>query len=186
MISIFSLWLPILLSAVFVFIASALVWMVLPHHKSDYKGLPNEDAERETLTPQNIPPGQYDIPHIQSPDTIKDPEVKKKFDDGPVGFFTVLPSRVPNMGKNMVLSFVYYLVVGILVSYVASRFLEPGVEYLKVFLLVGVVTWLTYGFGVIQDSIWFGKPCSSVIKHLFDSLIYALLTAGVFGWLWPS
>ena len=187
MISIFSLWLPILLSAVLVFIVSAMVWMVLPHHKKDYKGLPDEDAARSALTPQNISPGQYDIPHIPSPDAIKDPEVKKKFDDGPVGFFTVLPSQVPNMGKNLVLSFIYYLVVGILVSYIASRFLAPGAEYLSVFRLTGFVAWMAYGgMGLIQDAIWFGRPWSAVIKHLFDSLLYGLLTAGVFGWLWPG
>lgn len=185
-ISIFSLWLPILLSAVFVWIGSAIIWMVLPHHKSDFKGLPDEEAARNALMPQSIPAGQYDMPHIPSPDAIKDPEVKKKFDDGPVGFFTVLPNGVPSMGKNMVFSFIYYVVVSIFVAYVASRTLIGEVEYLSVFRVVGTVAWLAYGFGVVQDAIWFGKPWSSVVKHLIDSLIYALLTAGAFGWLWPN
>ena len=186
MISIFSLWLPILLSAIIVWIGGGILWMVLPHHKTDFKGLPDEEAARAALIEQKIPAGQYDIPHISSPDAVKDPEVKKKFDDGPVGFFTVLPNGVPSMGKNLVISFTYYLVVAVVVAYVASRTLETGAEYLTVFRLVGTVSWLAYGFGVVQDSIWFGKPWSSVIKHLFDSLIYALLVAGVFSWLWPN
>lgn len=185
MVPIISLWLPILVSAVIVWIASSIIWMVLPHHKSDFKALPDEEEARKALTPQNLSPGQYDIPHLHEPAALKDPEVRKKFEEGPVGFFTVLPNRVPSMGKNILFSFLYYLLIGILVSYVAGRFLAPGSEYLRVFRLVGTVTWLAYGFGIFPEAIWFGRPWSSVIKQLIDSLIYALLTAGVFGWLWP-
>ena len=186
MVTLGSLWLPILLSAGIVWIASAVIWMVLPHHKKDYQGLPDEDAARAALRPQNLGPGQYNIPHCVSMADMKKPEMQKKFDEGPVGFITILPNGMPAMGKNMALTFVFYLVISAVVAYVASRTLAPGSDYLAVFRVVGTVTWLAYGAAVIQDSIWFGRPWSSVSKSVFDALVYALVTAGVFGWLWGS
>lgn len=180
-----SLWLPILLSAVLVWIASAIIWMVLPHHKQDYQGLPDEDAARAAFGPQNLRPGQYNIPHCTSMADMKRPDVQKKFDQGPVAFITVLTNGMPAMGRNMALSFVFYLVISAIVAYLASRTLSPASDYLAVFRVVGTVSWLAYGTAVIQDAIWFGRPWTSVVKSLFDALVYALATAGVFGWLWP-
>jgi hypothetical protein len=186
MVTIGSLWLPIVLSAVGVWIMSFIVWVLLPHHKRDYKQLPDEDAARAALAPQSLAPGQYDIPHVTSMGEMKNPEIVQKFTDGPVGFLTVLPRRMPSMGKNMVLSFIFYLVVGVLVAYIASRILPPQPEYLKVFRMTGFTAWLAYGgVALAQDAIWFGRPWSAVIKNLFDALLYALVTAGFFGWLWP-
>jgi hypothetical protein len=116
----------------------------------------------------------------------KKPEVQKKFAEGPVGFITILPNGMPAMGKNMALTFVFYLVISAIVAYVTGRTLAPGSDYLTVFRVVCTVTWLAYGTAVIQDAIWFGRPWLSVVKSLFDALVYALLTAGVFGWLWVS
>ena len=186
MVTISSLWMAILLSAVFVWIASAIVWMVLPHHKSDYGALPDEEAGRNALGSQKLPPGQYNIPHMSSMAELKTPEGKAKFDNGPVAFLTVVPNGVPPMGIKMVLSFVFFLIVSLLVAYVAGRTLEPGAGYLGVFRVVGAVAWLAYGIAVIQDAIWFGRPWSSVAKTLLDAFIYANITAGTFGWLWPA
>jgi len=186
MVTITSLWLAILVSSLIVWIASAIAWTVSPHHKSDYQKLPDEDAARNALKPQNLKPGQYNIPHIESMEEMKKPEAQKKFTEGPVGFFTVLPNRIPSMGKNMVLSFVFYLVVGIFVAYVAGRSLEPTAHYLSVFRITGTIAFLAYGVGSIPDSIWFGRPWSASFKQLVDSLVYGLLTAGTFGWLWPN
>ena len=166
-------------------IVSALIWTVLPHYKSEFRGLPNEEAARNALTPQNLPPGQYNIPHVSSPQNFEKADVRKKFEEGPACFITVVLSSVPAMGQRMVLSFVYYLVIGVVVAYVASRTLAPEAEYLTVFRLTGTVAWLAYGTGVIPDAVRFGRPWSAVAKHLIDALAYGLLTAGVFGWLWP-
>ena len=115
MVTIGSLWPAILLSAVLVWVASFIVWVVLPHHKRDYKGLPDEKAAREGLGA--LDPGQYNIPHLESRSDLKRPEVVKLFADGPVGFLTVLPRGVPAMGKSMALSFIYYLAVGFIVRH---------------------------------------------------------------------
>ena len=63
--------------------------------------------------------------------------------------------------------------------------LPPGTDYLRVFQVTGAVAFMAYGIGVIDDSIWKGQPWSSTWKFLFDGLLYALATAGAFGWLWP-
>ena len=94
-------------------------------------------------------------------------------------------SRRPGHGPRVALSFVYYLVIGVMVAYVASRTLAPEADYVAVFQLTGTVAWLAYGTGIIPDAVWFGRPWSAVVKHLIDALAYGLLTAGVFSWLWP-
>ena len=186
MVSIADLWLAILLSSVIVWVGSALVWMVFPHHKKDFAKLPDEDAAINALRPQNLKPGQYNIPYCADMAHAKQPEVIENFAKGPVGILTILPNGMPNMGKNVALSFVHYLVVGTILAYILGRTLPPDAEYLAVFRLAGVVTWMAYGMGSVTSAIWFGLPWSVAIKHQFDSLLYGLLTAGVFGWLWPN
>ena len=186
MVTIGALWLPILLSAISVWAASALIWMVMPHHKSDYAKLPDEDAAREALTPQGLAPGLYNVPHIAAQGDLQNPEVVRKFEEGPVGFLTVLPRGVPAMGSKVVMSFVFYLFIGTVVAYMASRTLDPGEDYLAVFRVTGTVAWLAYGTATVPDAIWFGRPWSGIIKGLLDALVYGLLTAGLFGWLWPA
>ena len=184
MVTIASLWLAILLSSALVWLASAVVWMLLPHHKSEYKQVANEEAARSAL--RGLAPGQYNIPHVTSPDELKKPEGLAKFNDGPVGFLTILPSRVPAMGKNMATTFVFYAVVGLIVAYLSTRTLDATAEYLAVFRLTGTIAWLSYGMAVVPDAVWFGRPWASVLKTNADALLYAVLTAGVFAWLWPN
>ena len=186
MVTIAMLWLPILLSAIAVWFASFLIWAVLPIHKSDYKSLPDEDAARNALTPQDIPAGQYSVPHVIEMSQMKEPDNIKKFEEGPVAFITVLPKGIPGMGGRMVMSMLYYLVMSVIVAYITSRTLAAGTDYLAVFRVAGTVAWFGYGMAIIPDAIWFGRPWSSTVKILFDALIYGLLTAGFFGWLWPQ
>ena len=184
MVSFTALILPIVVSAALVFIVSALLWMVAPHHKGEWKGLANEDAVRAALG--KPAPGMYMIPFAGTPEARKDPSFARKMQDGPVGFLTAVPSRGMNMGPMMGQSFVYYLIVGSIIGYIALHVFPSGTPYLKVFQVVGTIAWLAYGFGGVSDSIWFGRPWSSTFKHMFDSLLMGLVTAGTFGWLWPK
>ena len=186
MVTIGALWLPILLSAIAVWVASAIIWMAMPHHKSDFRKLPDEDAALRALTSQGLVPGQYSFPYSASPEDLKDPETVRRFEEGPVGFLTVVPSGTPTMGGKIMLSFVFYLVISMVVAYLVSRTLEPGAGYLAVFRVTGTVTWLAYGTATVPDAIWFGRPWSGIVKGLLDALVFALLTAGFFGWLWPA
>ena len=100
MVTIGALWLAILLSSIAVWVASALFWMVMPHHKSDYAKLPDDDAVRRALTPQGVVPGQYSIPYAVSGKDLQDPETVRRFEEGPVGILTVMPSGAPTMGEQ--------------------------------------------------------------------------------------
>jgi hypothetical protein len=185
MVPISALWMPILLSAVIVFVASSILHMVLPYHKSDYRKLPTEDSVVDALRAAGVTPGPvYHFPHTTHKD-MKSPEVAEKFKRGPVGLLTVIPSGPPAMGKYLGLWFVYCIVVSVLVAIVAGTTLRPGTSYLLVFHLTGLAAFLAYGVGQLQDSIWKGQTWGVTFKHVVDGLIYALLTAGTFGWLWP-
>lgn len=184
MVSLVSLWLPIALSAVAVFIVSSLVWMVLPWHKKDFAGLPNEPRAREAL--RDAAPGLYTIPHAAERSDYQTPEFKKKLEEGPVGYLVVMPKGDPGMSRNLVQWFLWTVVVSFTAAYLAGRTLDPGTEYLQVFRVVGTTAWLAYSWAQVQEGIWFGRPWRYVAKQLVDGLLYALVTAGIFGWLWPS
>lgn len=178
--SIADLWPAILVSAVIVWIASAIIWMFL-WHRNDYAATSNEEGVRAALRGQA--PGFYNVPHVTDMKALKTPEAQQKFNEGPLAFITVLPNGMPSMGRNMGLSFVYYVFVGFLCAYIVSRTVAPDATYLEVFRIAGCVAWMAYGIGIIPDSIWFGRPWSSTVKNLIDALIYGMLTGGAFGWL---
>ena len=186
MIPLTALWLPILLSAVIVFVASSIMHMVLAYHKSDYRKMPDEDRVTDALRNAGVTPGRvYFFPHYSFKE-MKSTAVVERLKRGPVGFLTLLPSGPPAMGKNLFQWFLYCIVIGIFTAYLASRTLAPGTAYLEVFRVVGTVAFLGFGAAHAQESIWAGRSWVVTFKHIFDSLIYALLTAGIFGWLWPS
>jgi hypothetical protein len=178
------LWLPILLSAVAVFLVSGLLHMVLNFHKNDYKGVRNEDEILEAMRKEGVDPGMYMFPHGEGMSAMKDPKWIEKCKEGPVGILTIMPPGVPNMGKSLGLWFGYCLLVGIFVAYLTSRTVASGSDYLMVFRVAGTVAFMGYGVGNIVDSIWRAQPWGVTFRHVFGGLIYALLTAGVFGWLW--
>ncbi len=180
-----SLALPVLLSAVLVWAASALIWMVMPWHKKDLSPLPDEEGTLANLAAQDLAPGQYMFPHVTSNEEMKEERARRAFEQGAAGIITVFSRGVPSMGPSIALSVVFNLAVAILVGYVAWLSLAPGAQYMEVFRITSVVAWLAYATGTVPDAIWFGRPWSSILKGFGDALIYALLTGGVFGWLWP-
>jgi hypothetical protein len=179
------LWLPILLSAVLVFVVSSLIHMLSPWHKTDYAPVPNEDQVRNALRPFAIPPGDYLVPRPMGREQMKSPEFAQKMNEGPNMVLTVWSNGPPSMAAPLVGWFIYLLVVGIFAGYIAGRALPPGSVYLQVFRFVGATAFLAYSMALWQMSIWYRRSWSTTIKSTIDGLIYALLTAGVFGWLWP-
>ena len=178
-----ALWIPILLSAVIVFVASSIMHMVLPYHRSDYKRLPDEEKARAALG--GLPPGLYSIPYCTH-QTMKSPEIQEKFKQGPVGLLTVFPSGPPMLPKFMGLWFGYSVVVSFFVAYLTFHTVAAGSNYLLVFRVAGTAAFLAYSMAHISDGIWRGEPWGNVAKEVFDGLVYGLLTAGTFGWLWPK
>lgn len=186
MVPIMSLWIPIVLSAVIVFVVSAIIHMLLPYHRTDFSKVPSEDQVMAAMRPFNIPPGEYIMPHAGGMEAMKSPEFIDKANKGPVVFMTVRPNGIPGMGKDLTLWFVYCAVVSLFAAYVAGRALGPGVDYLQVFRFVGATAFIGYAVALWQNSIWYKRPWSTTLKQTFDGLVYALFTAGTFGWLWPS
>jgi hypothetical protein len=185
MVPITALWLPILLSAVIVFAASSIIHMVLPIHKSDYRKLPEEDRVLDAIRAAGVTPGRvYHFPYTTHKE-MKSPGAVERFKRGPVGLLTVIPSGPPAMGKYLVQWFVYCLGVGVFVAYLTGRTRSPSTQYLEVFRVAGTTAFLGYAAAQLQNSIWKGESWGVTFKHVFDGLIYGLLTAGTFGWLWP-
>jgi hypothetical protein len=181
-----SLWLPILLSAVIVFIVSSIIHMVLPYHRSDFGKVASEDEVMDALRKFDIAPGEYVIPCAGSPKEMGTPEFIEKAKKGPVAFMTVMPSGIPSMGASLVQWFVYCILVGIVAAYIAGRALEPGAHYLAVFRFAGCTAFAGYALALLQNSIWYKRAWSTTLKSIFDGLVYALCTGGTFGWLWPN
>jgi len=180
-----SLWLPILLSSVIVFVVSSVIHMASPWHKNDYPKVPNEDRVRDALRPLAIPPGDYMVPRAMSNAEMRSPEFAEKMKQGPNIILTVIPTGAWSMGKNLTLWFLYSVVVGLFAGYIAGHALPPGAEYMRVFRFVGATAFVGYSVALWQMSIWYRRAWSTTIKATIDGLIYALLTAGTFGWLWP-
>jgi hypothetical protein len=186
MVPISSLLIPIFLSAVIVFITSSITHIVLSYHRNEYKKHPDEDGLSAAMRKTNVPPGFYAFPYSSGPKEMKSPEIQEKFKQGPVALLTVFPNGQPAMGKSLTFWFLYCVLIGIFVAYLTGRTTGPGAAYISVFRLAGTIAFLGYGVGHILNSIWMGQQWSATIKHLFDGLLYGLLTGGVFGWLWPK
>ncbi len=179
------LWLPILLSSVVVFIVSAFIHMISPWHKSDYPRLEKQDDIMNALRPFALSPGEYLVPRPADMKDMSSPEFAEKRKKGPVVILTVMKGDSMSMSRPLILWFLYSIVVGIFAAYVAGRALPMSAHYLAVFRFAGVTAFLAYSAALWQASIWYGRPWMNVVKSTVDGLIYALLTAGVFGWLWP-
>jgi len=184
MVPLTALWLPILLSAVIVFIASSIMHMLLPYHRGDYRQLPEEDNVLAALRAGGLKQGLYHFPYTTHKE-MKSPAVQEKFRRGPVGFLTILPSGPINMGKFLGLWFGYCFLISLFVAYLGSHVIAPYPPYRHVFRVAGTAAFMSYGLGNLSNGIWKGQPWAMTIKEAIDGLVYGLLTAGTFGWLWP-
>jgi hypothetical protein len=179
-----ALWSPILLSSVFVFVASFIIHMALPWHKGDYLKLPQEDKVMDALRPFSIPPGDYVVPRCFSTAEMKSAEFAEKLKKGPVMGITVMPNGPFHMGKSLLFWFLYLIVVNYLTAYIVGHALPYGAKFAVVFRFAGVASFMGYAAAIWQMSIWYRRSWLTTIKTTVDGLIYAGLTAGTFGWLW--
>ena len=180
-----SLWLPILLSAVAVFVVSSILHMLLPIHRGDHGKLPGEAEVLEAMRSQGVTPGSYVFPCPGSMKDMGTPEMVAKYEKGPVGFLTVVPTGAPRMGKSLVLWFVYSLVVSYCVAYIAAIALKAGADFTTILRLTATAATLGYAVSAVQDSIWKGQRWGITMKFVLDGLIYGVVTGLVFALLWP-
>lgn len=186
MVPLTALWLPILVAAVIVFIASSIIHMAPLWHRTDYPAVPNQDQVMDALRPMNIPPGDYMIPRARDMAQMKTPEFTEKLKRGPVLIMTVMDEFAFTMGRTLTLWFLYCVVVSFFAAYITGRALGPGTDYLEVFRFAGATAFIGYACALWPISIWYKRAWSLTIKGTVDGFIYGLLTAGTFGWLWPQ
>ena len=185
MVTIASLWMPILVATVLVFLASFVIHMVLPIHRNDLNKLPDEPGIMAALGKYSLPPGDYIMPHGGGREAMKDPAFIEKMKQGPIAFMTVMPSGPPRMGAQLALWFVYCLVIGVFAAYLTGRTVAAGASYMVVFRIAATVAFLGYAGALWQQAIWFRRNVTATLKSTIDGLVYGLLTGGAFGWLWP-
>jgi len=181
-----SLWLPVVVSAVVVWLLSSVLHMVLKYHKADYKPLPDEEAVGSALRKDAPPPGVYTIPYCDDMAQMKDPAFQEKYRRGPVAMVKVMKSEPPAMGKFLGLWFLFCLLVSFTAAYVARNSLSFDALGMKVMQITGTVAFAGYGYGALIDWVWGANPASNTLRALIDALLYALATGAVFWWLWPG
>lgn len=181
-----SLWLPVVVSAVAVFVVSSIIHMVLKYHRADYRQLADEEAVAQAVRRVGPPPGLYQIPYCSDASQMKDPAVRKRFEEGPVALLTVVRSGAPALGKYLLQWFLLCFLVSFTAGYVARHTLSFGADGLEVMRITGTVAFAAYAFGYFQDSIWKMIPWSNSLRGLLDAALYALTTGLVFRLLWPA
>lgn len=184
MVPVTSLWLPVLLSAVLVFVVSSVIHMFTPWHKGDVHGVPGEAEAMATLRRLQVPPGEYVMPYADSMEAMKSPEYLARLEAGPAVLMTVWKGS-SSMTNSLVGWFLYAIVVGIFAGYVAGAALPVGAPYLEVFRFAGTTAFAGYALAVPQQSIWWKQNWGRTARTMVDGLVYGCLTAGAFGWLWP-
>ena len=180
-----SLLLPIVLSAVAIFVVSSVIHMVTPWHKGDYATVPNEDGVMQALRSFAIRPGDYMMPRPGSMDEMRSPAFIAKANLGPRIVMTVLPGGPMSMGKNLIGWFAYLLVVAAMVALVDVIALPPGAHHHDVFHVSVVVALLGYTAALWQMVIWYNRSIGTTIRSTIDGCVYALVTAGIFSYFWP-
>ncbi len=185
MVPVTSLMIPVLVSAAFVFVASSVIHMALKYHNSDFSRLPDEDGALEAFRKMAVPAGDYFAPYAGSTEAMKTPEHQAKMAKGPIVGMTISAGGSMNMGASLIQWFIYCAVISFFSAYVTGAVLGPEAHYLAVFRVSGTVAFMGYAMALPQQSIWFKRSWATTGKSMFDGLLYSLLTAGAFGWLWP-
>lgn len=181
-----SLWLPVVVSAVAVWLASAVVWMALPHHRKDFAGLSNEDEVRAALRKGKVRPGQYVAPYAPDRKAMNQPETQKRWTEGPNAVVTVFPNGLPNMGRQLGVYLAFCFVVSFVVAYIARHTLSYGTPAVMVFRMTGAIAIASYAMARVPDAIFLGIPWGTTWRNVLDGVAYGLITGAVFAWLWPS
>lgn len=176
-----SLWLPILLSTIALFFASFLSWMVFGLHEKDWAKIDGEDRLIDTVREMNIPEGSYMFPGSESNKEMNSPEYQEKYKAGPRGIIQVLPEA--NMGKNLALTMLFFLVCNATFAYLADFALKgSGGDFITVLRFVATIALLTFCASIVQHAIWFRNR---IVGHVIESIAYALIAGAIFASLWP-
>lgn len=188
------LWLPIVASAAAVWVASALAWMLIGHHKGDWKEVPNENEFIATVKRMGIAPGSYGFPEFRRLEGMPKEAKHAKWDEmqkSPIGLLRVWGPI--SMGRNMLFTFVVFLITSLLIGYLGWNALPHGTgagetrpEFAKVMQVIGTAGVLAYCVAGLPNDIWFQRSRREIATSLLDGVVFGLITGAVFAWLWPA
>ena len=176
------LWLPILVGTAVLWILSFVAWVVLPHHVGDFQKL---DAEREVMDlvrQAKIPAGNYMFPYSETKAEQGSKEYVARYTEGPRGTLNVY--EMPNMGINMALTIVYFLVTVVTIAYITNVACprgEDATDFMKVFRISGTIGVLTYASSPVLHRIWFK---AKMLTDIIDGAVYGLALGLIFAFLW--
>lgn len=182
MVSLASLWLPIVLSAVALFFIGFVTWMILGVHKDDWKEMPDEDAFTQAVRELSIPAGSYMFPYCADAEQMKSEAFIQKQQQGPVGILQIW-QETGGMGKQLGCQFVFLLVTSFCIAYLATLGPPAGAGFMPVFRFVATAAMLIYTAANVPTSIWFR---SRIAGHIIDGVLYGLATGLIFALLWPG
>lgn len=177
-----SLWLPILLTSVALFFLSFVAWTISPHHKPDWRGLPDESAFGEALSGLDLKPGNYAFPHFKTNAEMKSPEFAERQKRGPNGTLQLWDGPC-NMGAALVCQFLFFLAVSFCLAYLTTLGPKAGADFMTVFRFVGTAGFLTYTAASVPSSIWFNVRLPG---YVIDGVLYGLATGLIFAYFWPG
>jgi hypothetical protein len=181
------LWVPILLATLACHIYSAVAWMVLKHHRSDWMRLPLEPELLETLRKFPPKPGQYSFPFFDGVNADR-PDFAAAMKLGPIGNIRIGRTAPMNMGKMLVQTLFFFALCTFLTSYVAwHAFDKPlNAQPLDIARIVGTVSLMTYTLGAFPESVWFFRPWRVFFMNALDGVVHTALTVGIFIYFWPK
>jgi hypothetical protein len=173
--------LTVIISAVVLFFASFLSWMVLQLHKQDWNKIAKEDELMAAVKQCDLPVGSYMFPRCESHAQMQTPEFQAKYAAGPRGVMTILAPT--NMGQNLGLTFLYFLAVSAGLACLTNIAFPHGAAFLSIFGFVFLAGLMTFLAAMVQNAIWF-RP--RIVGHVIESIGYAVLTAAIFAAMWPA
>ena len=171
-----------------VWIASALAWMIVGHHKNDNPALPNEQEVIDTIKGWNLPPGEYMFPDFRRCKGMTKEQKQAMYENmqkSPMGILRVWGKI--SMGGNMLWTFVVCLVVSTLIAYLGwSALPHAGSSFAHTFQVLGTAGILAYCFASFPGDIWFQRSRRAMTTNFIDGVVFGLIPGAVFAWLWPA
>ncbi|MEQ1828197.1 MAG: hypothetical protein ABL921_19715 [Pirellula sp.] len=179
--SVFDLWLPILLAGLASHVLSTIAWTVLPHHKPEWNRLPIENELQDLVQKHNVAPNQFMFPFAASGAECQTEEFKQK--QAKCTGMLVLWSSPLHMGKAIGFTLAFFLVAAFVMGYLGSIALKPGAPFMRVFQFMTTAALLTHCAGIFPNAFWFRRR---VAMELVDGCVFAIATGLIFAALWPN
>lgn len=179
--TVFELWKPILATGIATHVWSTLAWTALPHHKPEWTRVPAEDELQELIVHKQVPPGQYMFPFAEGGKDAATEEFQQK--NAKCRGMLIVWADSLSMGKAIVQTLCWFILVAFTIGYLASLALVPGAPFGKVVQFVATAGLLAHVAAHFPHVFWFRRKMA---MEVLDGVVQATLTGLIFAWLWPT